>query len=222
MSRAMRDFAASAPSAFDPTLDVPLYYQDMTAQDAAWWDFRVRPLHRAVNPPRADRGWFWSTLLPFAHLVQLSKRRFCRPLVIWAEDDDRQLLRVGMSIMIEHYPHLEAEDPSAAQFIWFISGADKEVFRDTFNMSHPPKLGRILLDIAMVLSENAGDEARIGLHAAHAGGDALLAIYQNLGLLSLPDQAPMPVGVRRGNDGRFFYTDPVTGGTLLQKLDPYR
>ncbi len=222
MSRPTRDFVSAAPSAFDPSFDVPLYFQDMTAADAAWWDYRVRPLHRMVNPQRADHNWVWSTLLPFAHLVQFAKRRFLRPIVIWAENDDGQLVRVGMSIMIERYPHLDVADAATAEFIWFISGADKDVFRKNFNISHPPKLGRAFIDTALVLSENAGDEARIGLHAAVSGGASLMTIYRNFGLSSLPAHAPMPVGVSRNNDGRFFYTAPLLGTSLLQKLDPYR
>jgi hypothetical protein len=194
---------------------------DMTGGDAAWWDARLAPKHARLRS-RADRFWSWSVLLPMCHLVQLAKRRECRPLVIWARTDAGRFLRVGMSIFIESYPYLDASRVLQSIFVWFISAADPTVLQSDFGMSEPPALGRILLDNAIVLSQNAGLEGRMGLHAAAAGGSALLAVYKNCGLSQLPASAKLPARVRRKNDGRFFFADETQAEVLAAMLDPSR
>jgi len=78
------------------------------------------------------------------HLVQLAKRRYCRPLVTWARADNGRFLRTGMSILIENYPHLDVATPAQSYFLWFISAADPRVLQADFGMSHPPALARLL------------------------------------------------------------------------------
>ena len=89
-------------------------------------------------------------------------------------------------------------------------------------MRDPPALGRVLLDNAIVLSQSAGLGGRMGLHAAAAGGSALLKMYTGCGLTALPAGATLPAGVKRKNDGRFFYADENTSETLAQMLDVSR
>ncbi len=221
MSQPTRDFVTSAPCKTNRSIRVPIVITDMNAGDALWWDVRFGP-HHSLMPTRADRFWLWATLLPFAHFVQLAQRRFCRPLVIWAEADNGRMLRVGMSIMIERYPHLDISDPNEAQFVWFMSVADDRMLTDHFQMSKPPSLARIHLDAAMVLSANAGQEGRVDLHAARAGGEDLLSVYLKCGLFNLPARASFPPSVRRRNDGRFFHTDTQSAATSMQIHDPYR
>jgi hypothetical protein len=193
----------------------------MVAADAAWWDARLGPKHVRMNS-RADRFWPWSVLLPMCHLVQLAKRRHCRPLVVWARADNRRFLRVGMSILIEEYPYLDVSVQADSVFVWFVSAADSTVLQEEFHMSHPPALGRVLLDNAIVLSQNAGTLGRLGLHAAPFGGSSLVNLYERCGLLRLPEQAPLPEGVKRKNDGRFLYADEVRAESLAALLDPRR
>jgi hypothetical protein len=193
----------------------------MSASDALWWDSRLGPHHAAVTA-RADRFWSWSVLLPLCHLVQRAKGRFCRPLVVWARIDNRRFLRVGMSIIIEGYPYLDVARDVAADFLWFISAADPAVLTKQFGMSNPPRLGRVLIDNAIVLSQNAGLGGRIGLHAAVAGGKALVAMYESCGLSRLPVTAGLPPVIRRPNDGRFFYLDEPSAETLAAALDTSR
>jgi len=194
---------------------------DMGAADAAWWDARLGPKHALISS-RADRFWSWSVLLPMCHLVQLAKRRACRPLVIWARVDSGRFLRVGMSILIESYPYLDSRRVEQSSFVWFISAADPGVLQADFAMSDPPALARVLLDNAIVLSQNAGLDGRLGLHAAAAGGSALLKVYASCGLTALPASAALPAAVKRKNDGRFFYTDETSAETLAGMLDPSR
>jgi len=193
----------------------------MTASDALWWDARLGPKHASMAA-RADRFWSWSVLLPLCHLVQRAKRRYCRPLVIWARTDEGRFLRSGMSVLIEGYPYLEVEHPGGSHFVWFMSAADAGVLATQFGMSHPPALGRVLLDNAIVLSQNAGLAGRIGLHAAAAGGDALLVVYDRCGLTRLPATAALPLSVRWPNDGRFFYADELVAEALAATLDASR
>jgi len=193
----------------------------MTASDALWWDARLGP-HLALIAGRADRFWPWSALLPVCHLVQLAKRRFCRALVIWARADNGQFVRAGMSILIERYPYLEIGTPSDSYFLWFISAADSGVLSSHFGVSDPPALGRVLLDDAIVLSQNDGLSGRMGLHAAAGGGPALIAVYVKCGLLRLPAAAALPKAIGARNDGRFFYADEPVAETLAALLDSAR
>jgi hypothetical protein len=89
-------------------------------------------------------------------------------------------------------------------------------------MSHPPALGRALLDNAIVLSQHAGSAGRIGLHAAPAGGQALVQLYENCGLTLLPSDVPLPSGIRGKNDGRYLYADEIKAELLARLLDPRR
>ncbi len=200
---------------------VDIRVTDMTTRDAFWWDARLGPTH-AQRAGRADRYWSWSVLLPLCHLVQRAKRRYCRPLVSWARTDNGRFMRVGLSILIESYPHLDSDQPGESHFLWFMSAADPEVLIGQFGMSQPPALGRLLLDNAIVLSQNAGLGGRIGLHAATAGGEGLLTLYRRCGLLRLPATKPLPPPIRRANDGRYFYTDEAVAESLAAALDPGR
>jgi hypothetical protein len=156
------------------------------------------------------------------HLVQLAKRRHCRPLVIWARDDGGRFLRVGMSIFIESYPYLDVTRSLESSFVWFISAADSALLQSDFRMSQPPALGRVLLDNAIILSQNARLEGRIGLHAAAAGGRVLVNIYIACGLTRLAAAAKLPLGVKRKNDGRFFFADETQAEAMAAMLDPSR
>ena len=221
MSETGRRFARKAPSKIDKSRSVDIRVTDMVADDAAWWDARLGPKH-ALMRSRADRLWAWSVLLPMCHLVQLLKRRHCRPLVIWARDDRGRFLRVGMSIFIESYPYLDATRSLESNFVWFLSAADTALLQSDFGMSEPPALGRVLLDNAIILSQNAGLEGRIGLHAAAAGGRVLLNIYRACGLTRLAASATLPSGVQRKNDGRFFFADEVRAESMAAMLDASR
>ena len=90
-----RRFVRRAPSRMNPNRSVDIRVTDMAAGDALWWDRKFGP-HHARDRKRADRFWAWSVLLPMCHLVQLTKRRYCRPLVIWARADNRRFVRAGM------------------------------------------------------------------------------------------------------------------------------
>jgi hypothetical protein len=216
-----RRFVRRAPSKATPGRFVDIRITNMTAGDALWWDRHLGP-HHARDRTRADGRWVWSVLLPMSHLVQMAKRRFCRPLVIWARADNRRFVRAGMSILIEEYPHLDVSDPGDSNFVWFISAADSDVLKSQFGVSDPPTLGRVLIDCPIVLSENAGLGGRIGLHAAARGHQRLLNFYVKCGLTNLPASAPMPRTVTRRNDGRFFYAGADTAAALAALLDADR
>jgi hypothetical protein len=89
-----------------------------------------------------------------------------------------------------------------SSFVWFISAADSALLQSDFGMSQPPALGRVLLDNAIILSQNAGLEGRIGLHAATT--------------------VKLPPGVKRKNDGRFFFPDETQAEAMAAMLDPSR
>jgi hypothetical protein len=216
-----RGFVRRAPSKVDKSRFVDIRTTDMTADDALWWDSRLGPKHAQIRH-RADRFWAWSVLLPMCHLVQLAKRRYCRPLVTWARADNGRFLRTGMSILIENYPYLDVGKPAQSYFVWFISAAEPSVLQSDFGISHPPALARLLLDNAIILSQNSELEGRMGLHAAVGGGVALMNLYGHCGLLRLSASAALPPAVRRSNDGRFFFADEAVAEALAAALDPSR
>jgi len=89
-----RRFARRAPSKVNPDRFVDIRVTDMNAGDACGGIESFGPSH-AQDRRRADRFWAWSVLLPMCHLVQLAKRRYCRPLVIWTRADNRRFVRRG-------------------------------------------------------------------------------------------------------------------------------
>jgi hypothetical protein len=214
-------FARHVPGKVDKSSLVEIEVTDMEARDALWWDRRMGP-HHVTMSHRADRFWPWSGLLPMCHLTQLAHRRACRPLVVWAQADNGNFVRVAMMILIERYPHLDVHDPAQCYFIWFMSSADRNTLIQHFAVSNPPELGAMLLDSAMVLSANDVLEGRIGLHSDDAGGEWLRDWYRKKGLLALPTGQRFPQGIRRRNNGGFFYTDPRTAEDLLHKFDTTR
>jgi hypothetical protein len=216
-----RRFVRSAPSRADKQRSIDLRVTSMTARDAAWWDTRVGSKHVRMSG-RPDRYWPWSVFLPMCHLIELAQQRYCRALVTWARADNGLFVRVGMSMLIEGYPYLDAMKGGDSYFVWFISSADPDLLKKDFQMSHPPALGRALLDNAIVLSQRAGSSGRIGPHAAPAGGQALVQLYQNCGLVLLPRDAPLPSAVRGKNDGRFLHADEDQAELLARLLDPRR
>jgi len=76
-----------APARNDPARSVDIRFADMTWRDTRWWDSRVQWRIASIEG-RADRTWAWSVMLPMLLLTQLSKRRRCRPLVVWGRADN--------------------------------------------------------------------------------------------------------------------------------------
>lgn len=62
-----------------------------------------------------------------SHSVQLTQRRYIRPLVICARRPPAIVLRVGLSILIEAYPYVDARRTERAEFIWFMNSTDPKV-----------------------------------------------------------------------------------------------
>jgi hypothetical protein len=123
--------------------------------------------------------------------------------------------------VIETYPHLDVRSTDTqATFAWFLATAPDTALSG-LGVAEPPSLGRTCTDIALTTSFNLAHQGRIGLHAAQAGGPALLRFYGNhCGLLQLPAAAVLPVS--RANDGRFFYTDDMRAGQLAATYRQWR
>lgn len=208
-------FAEYAPGKVDKGQLVPIIVSDMTIKDALWWDNQFTLPHLK----RTDRAWLWSSMLPACQLTQKLKHRTSRGVVVHALADNGKYVRSGMMIVIEDYFHLDVLDPGEACFAWFISVAEKDQMIERFQMSNPPSLVQVMIDIALVYSFNSDYDGRVGLHAAARGGDDLMMIYsQKCGLLQLDERAALPGGIKRENDGRFFYSTPELGRTLEEKL----
>lgn len=220
-SNSTRRFVRRAPCKNSPTRRIDIRITDMRADDASWWDRKLGPYHRR-DRTRADRLWVWSALLPICRVIQRRKQRTCRTLVIWARDGGRRFVRAGMAIVIEDHPHVDVTDRSHSNFVWFISAADSDVLKYRHGVSDPPSLGRVLIDCALISSEDAGFSGRISLHASRKGGQRLLDFYAKRGLIRLAETAQLPVSLRRRNDGRFFYANANVANSLATALDPDR
>jgi hypothetical protein len=82
-------------------------------------------------------------------------------------------------------------------------------------------LGRILVDAALVVSFNRGNDGRACLHADPQGGKELLARFEHdYGLAKLP--ANLQLRSVRKNDGRYFYTDEALAQRLVARLASWR
>ncbi len=215
----VRSYARRAPLRGAPDVFVPIRVSWMNWADSFWWDARVQPaLVRRAD--RADRVWSWAFIRQVLPIWQHRKGRRCLALVTWVRNRDGDGVRAAMHLFIEHYPHLDTRVTKEASFAWFISTAPAEVLAQ-FGVTKSPALGRVCIDAAIVASMVSGDDGRIGLHCAQAGGTRLMLFYeQKCRLLRLPPSAELPVG--RHNDGRFFYTDEQRAEELAAEMDPLR
>lgn len=188
---------------------------DMTAIHVNYWHREIQPVIDAT-PGRADRGWLWPRL--FSKLVPLHRGVMSRPitpLCIEVQDDRGDIVPAAMLLLCENYPWLAQKNPrELSTFTWFLTSAPDWALGN-LRVPNPPKLGTALIDSALVNSLTTGNQGRMWLHAAPAGGTFLMGWYANTaGMTNHPANLPLPIWWRQ-NDGRYFSLDAATAQRLL-------
>lgn len=211
------DHVRFAPLQNDP-LPGALTVALATRAYATFWENEVQPDIRAALPPRLDRLWHWPMFLRLFSRTEILNGRRCYGHTLVAADSTGAARPVAMSLLVETVPFLPMTGQST--FLWFMSGIPSTTLR-RLGLPLFRSLGQIVVDAALVVSLNQGNDGRALLHADPQGGDELLARYQHdYGLARLPANLQLR-GVRK-NDGRYFYTDETLARLLLAQLARWR
>ena len=200
---------------------LPIKVGLMSQADADYWHKYVQPDIRNLAASGApDAQWNWSSMRRWLPLVELLRSRRAPAFTVWAEGSNNRAVPISMILLSEGYSALD-DDSKQCVYIWFMGAAPEATMRQRFGMQIIPKLGRVLIDIAVTQSHNLGYGGRIGLHAAPAGGQKLVDMYRNFGLNLLPSSARLPAYIR-SNDGRYFYLNELQAGKWSNSLNSYR
>jgi hypothetical protein len=210
---------------------VEIFIVSMTSDHARFWHQKIQPqIRQQVEQEkivRADYNWHWVRMRHWLPLSQQIQNRRCFAYTILLRKDspgaNGAFAPAAMLLGIESYPWLlPTISVKRSSFAWFLTSAPKDVLKEPdIGVSNAPALGRILLDTAMVTSENAGHKGRIWLHAAPAGGQALFDWYIRRGLDHVsPGTTVPPLGLR--SDGRHFFADSSLAKRLMRELNVCR
>lgn len=211
------DHVRFAPLQNDP-LPGALTVALATRAYATFWENEVQPDIRAAQPSRPDRWWHWPMFLRLFPRTELLNGRRCYGHTLVAADTTGEARPVAMSLLVETVTFLPASGPST--FLWFMSGIPSTTLR-RLGLPLFHSLGQILVDAALVVSLNQGNDGRACLHGDPQGGKELLARFEHdYGLARLP--ANLQLRSVRKNDGRYFYTDETLARLLLAQLAPWR
>lgn len=207
-----------------PQAAVPIVVGELTAETADLWHLHVQPAIRS-GPKQADQGWDWRKIRASKYLDPVPGPLH-RAVVNYAAYVPVGDLDVpcGLIQVVENYPTL-VRDAEPQVFVWYFSVAPRGALQALApQLRVQPRIGQILIDIAVTHSFWTGCEGRVLLHAAPRGGDRLLEFYRDLTMLSVP------LGLRRPfikfplriNDGRYFYFDAARARTFSVSNDQYR
>lgn len=180
------------------------------------WVDRVHTPFIAKRPDRTDRTWDWRNLIPALTFGVGSQRG---PLIV-------QLRRqsdgfpLAMAAMLSNERWITNHGQPSI-FLWYLTGAPKWAFA---GQNAPKSITAAALDTAVAISLNGPSNGRTWLHAAPAGGDALLQWYRTRGLQPVDAAQPLPgpLGRRRPNDGRYFFHNHDSAKLACRSLHSYR
>jgi len=209
-------FVQYAPERGGPG-SLPIKIALMSQADADFWHRFVQPDVASLNG--ADAKWNWSSMRRWLPVVELARGRRAPAYTVWAEGANNAAVPIAMTLLSEGYSALH-DGSKRSIYVWFMAAAPEPTLL-RYGVPMVPKLGRVLVDIAVTHSHNCGYGGCIGLHAAPAGGQKLLDIYGVMGLMPLPAAAGMPAYLRI-NDGRYFYLNEPEAQKWSNSLSPYR
>jgi hypothetical protein len=202
----------------------------MTAKNARWWDEHVQPRIDHGAKKRADQGWNWPLYRTTTRLAGSLLLQKPRAVVIGSEHAAPTFWPCIMLLVVEAYPALQDHSRNSV-FVWYLSPAPADYFADVVKLtsSETPSATDLMaagMDVAITLSYNARLRGLVGLHAAAAGGDRLIAWYSDPakgGMNRLQEPHTIPLGLRRllANDDRYFYHDEVTAFVASWRMDKY-
>lgn len=194
----------------------------LNARIAGFWHLNIQPEIRrqSVVRYRADERWNWLTLLTLA-LSGAMQKKTCWGLALMVHAANGRMVPAALSLQIDGLAPKELDQRRRTlqqhdkhAYLWFMATAPREALLRA-GVPHPPRLGRIAVDSAMVASEQAGFQGRIWLHASDCHGNSAAAarLYkfyeQDCKLCPLGSKAYRftEAPVRRKNDGRHFRAD---------------
>lgn len=189
----------------------------MSQGDADYWHRSIQPDATTLGGP--DAGWDWPGMRRWLPVVEFARGRRAPAFTVWAQAQDGQAVPIAMTLLSEGYAALH-DAAKRSVYLWFMAAAPEEAMR-RHGLPIVPRLGRVLVDIAVTHSHNCGYGGCIGLHAAPAGGQKLFDMYRNVGLSLLSGSAALP-GYLRNNDGRYFYLDELQAQKWSNSLNSYR
>jgi hypothetical protein len=196
------------------------------AQDAdiAWWRDNIEPRLARIEPQRADADWRWARIAALVRFAGM--RRQARVYAVVVEAASRSAVCALMALLErERYP---LDHGREASYLWYLSVAPARLLH--FFLPHdsvPVLLGQGCLYGAVERSLVVGHGGRTWLHAAPAGGAALLDWYlRKCGMASVPatvDALPGLAGMpTRQNDGRYLCFDEPAARSFHDRFQTYR
>ena len=216
----MRPFVKRAPITGGFT---PVKIVNLSEQVLHNWLQKIQPVI-CQSPNRLDRKWNWSRMYRYLPLFERSLARNMAGYAVQVPNAQGDAVPAGLVLLSLGYPALDNHQEQSV-FLWYLTAAPIEALQ-ALEVPVKPRLLKILVDIALVVSEAQGYSGKIGLHAADEAGNPaaqkLLESYRTrCSLLSWPPDARRPSMARR-NDGRYFYTTPLVAQQLMAALDYLR
>lgn len=218
------DYVALLPTVGGVPLKVQ--FAHLYPERAEWWHENVQKVIDDTPglSKRADVGWRWPRILPQARWTEAlgQQPRMFEMAVAPGQGFDE--VPLALAAMVMHYPGLP--DGHKMPFLWYLADAPHEALVDYLPADRMPKrIAGSALDAAVLRSFRNGNMGRLTLHAAPAGGQALVNWYLSCGLERFPPEPAYPAIGRHlaiRNDGRYFYYDVLRACNFSGKFDAYR
>ena len=131
---------------------------------ARFWQNEIQPLFRASSlvRQRPDERWHWPVLLQLLPRLALLNGQRCFGYAVMTETAGGNSVPIALALVVEKYDLLESEDPGT--FLWFAASAPTSAFA-ALTIPRVDDLGRVLIDVTITTTFNAGQNGCIGLHA---------------------------------------------------------
>lgn len=190
--------------------------------EAMTWHAAIQPF---VDPKRPDARWDWPSLYRTWHTREKLLGRNVSLFCVELPATDGSSVPCALMLLSEGYPSLDG-NTSDSVFLWYVATApDVALHKLGVSFGRPSHLLESLVDTAIQRSYELGYDGRVGLHAAPEGGDWLYTLYRDrVRMTALRSNAALTWGRRlhRGNDGRYFWSDPKLSQSLCNSLDYLR
>ena len=150
----------------DGVSSVPIKIALMSIGDAARWQRQIQPYAQEAGAP--DRNWNWPYMRRWLPLTEMALGRRAPALTVWTRGANDAPVPVAMILLAEGHSALN-DHAKQSVFLWFMAAAPEAALRE-YGVRVLPKLGRVLIDIAVTHSHNCGYAGRIGATPAASLG----------------------------------------------------
>jgi len=201
-------------------IHIPLYIKEADTGVLKFWHDNVQKKYIDNLSGRADKGWNWPFIVNVKGAVsnKLGQEPTCFVVSI---KNGAGNIHCGLVFVAKNYYALNDKNKKSC-FIWYMATAPDEYYIARGLLKNDiPRLGNILIDVAITTGFNSLKKGLIGLRASPKGKDSLLRFYKKsckLKRLSSNVSLRFP----RINDGRYFYTDEPRALELSQSFDNLR